>query len=131
MLHTTRQERLQLTGLDQVKQENDFSVIPPRIKRQKRRINACKQIDAKIPGAILRLTVSDNPYFIFDVTGPDGQIIKASIMPIYKQRPEKRSSLQLVVRWPFGDRSTPQSSLYFHSVDHFLRYLNGADEPIK
>lgn len=131
MLTLNREVRLQLPTFDQTKVRNVFDIIPSRVKRQKRRMNACKQIDAKIPGAILRLTVSDNPYFIFNVLGPDGEIIKASIMPIYKQKQEKKSSLQLVVRWPFGDRNIPQFSLYFHNVDHFLRYLHGTDEPIK
>ena len=108
----------------------------------KRVFNSCIQIARKIPGAKLRFTKNDNPYFIISVAQKNGDIIDASIMPFLKVVRDKDNQvkkknnravkhLRVYLRWPFdGNRSTPQEALSFLNVNHLIDYLSGRKEPL-
>lgn len=109
--------------------------IIARKRPAKRVLESCIQVAQKIPGAKLRFTKNDNPYFIITLAQADGTAVDASIMPFLKPvegkngKPKRKRDrivqhLQVCLRWPFGDTNTAQQTLYFDNVNQCINYLS-------
>lgn len=88
----------------------------------KRVFATCLQICETIPGAKLKFSKNNNPYFIIRVQNPTGETITASVMPLIVRSEDKNGKLNICLRWPFGVGSEP-NVLDFESVTELVNYL--------